>query len=172
MLLVDLRRPALGRGGPSLVARPCRELGRVWPAAAGDAGLLELGDALGGDTVSVGDGRVRATSLNVPASRWGPKTDCQKPTLFPVATHQAWCFLCLHRLFLWLRSGGLLLIHQSPSSSSPTSHLNDPLTHSAKGTCPPSIYPSHEPSTHWFWKLSSKGPASACVHSPPLGLSP
>lgn len=107
-----------------------------------------------------------------PASMWGPKTDCQKPTLFPVATHQAWFFLCLHRLFLCLRSGGLLLIHQSPSSSSPTSHLNDPLNHSAKGTCPPSIYPSHEPSTHWFWKLPSKGPASACVHSPPLGLSP
>lgn len=55
MLLVDLRRPALGRGGPSLAARPCRELGRVWPAAAGEAGLLELGDALGGDAVSVGD---------------------------------------------------------------------------------------------------------------------
>lgn len=54
MLLVDLRRPALGRGGPSLAARPCRELGRVWPAAAGDAGLLELGDILGGDAVSAG----------------------------------------------------------------------------------------------------------------------
>lgn len=55
MLLVDLRRPALGRGGPSLAARPCRELGRVCPVAAGDAGLLELGDMLGGDAVSVGD---------------------------------------------------------------------------------------------------------------------
>lgn len=55
MLLVDLRRPALGRGGPSLEARPCRELGRVWPAVAGEAGLLELGDAVGGDTESVDD---------------------------------------------------------------------------------------------------------------------
>lgn len=55
MLLVDLRRPVLGRGGPSLAARPCRELGRVWPVAAGEAGLLEFGDTMGGDAVSVGD---------------------------------------------------------------------------------------------------------------------
>ena len=87
MLLVDLRRPALGRGGPSLVAKPCRELGRVWPAAAGDAGLLELGDALGGDTVSVGDrggsgppasmcqprgGALRLTAKSSHSSLWPP----------------------------------------------------------------------------------------------------
>lgn len=54
MLLVDLRRPALCRGGPSLAARPCRELGRAWLAVAGEAGLLELGDTLGGEELSVG----------------------------------------------------------------------------------------------------------------------
>lgn len=54
ILLVDLRRPLLCRGGPSLAARPCSELGRVWPVA-GEAGLLELGDTLGGDAVSVSD---------------------------------------------------------------------------------------------------------------------
>lgn len=53
MLLVDFRRPLLCRGGPSLAARPCSELGRVWPVA-GEAGLLELGDTLGGDAASVG----------------------------------------------------------------------------------------------------------------------
>lgn len=36
-----------------MAARPCSELGRVWPVA-GEAGLLELGDTLGGDAVSVG----------------------------------------------------------------------------------------------------------------------
>lgn len=54
MLLVDLRRPLLCRGGPSLAASPCRELGRVRPVA-GEAGLLELGETLGGDAASAGD---------------------------------------------------------------------------------------------------------------------
>lgn len=57
ILLVDLRRPVLWRGGPNLAARPCRELGRVWPVA-GEAGLLEFGDPLGGDAVSGDDNRV------------------------------------------------------------------------------------------------------------------
>lgn len=77
MLLVDLRRPVLGRGGPSLAARPCRELGRVWPAAAGEAGLLELGDALGGDAVvSVGDKyRSGLLASMSPVRKWSCGTD-------------------------------------------------------------------------------------------------
>lgn len=34
-----------------MAARPCSELGRVWPVA-GEAGLLELGETLGGDAAS------------------------------------------------------------------------------------------------------------------------
>jgi hypothetical protein len=77
MLLVDLRRPLLWRGGPNLAARPCRELGRVWLAEAGDAGLLELGDTLGGDAVSVGD-RHGLGSLN------DPMNPLSEPPSFPV----------------------------------------------------------------------------------------
>jgi len=172
MLLVDLRRPALGRGGPSLAARPCRELGRVWPAAAGDAGLLELGDILGGDAVSAGDSGGSGHQSQCPSLEVGPGTDCKAHIISRhVVTYQAWFSLCLHGFFLWLRSGKLLFNHQSSSTFSPTSYLNVPPNHSAKGTCPLCICPSHEPSTHWFRKLSNKGPASACTHSPPLGLS-
>lgn len=72
MLLVDLRRPALGRGGPSLAARPWRELGRVWPAVAGEAGLLELGEPLGGDAVSVDDSERSGHGPPVPTPEAGP----------------------------------------------------------------------------------------------------
>lgn len=117
-------------------------------------------------------GEGQATSLNVLASRWGPGTDCKAHIISRhVVTYQAWFSLCLRRFFLWLRSGKLLFNHQSSSTFSPTSYLNIPANHSAKGTCPLSICPSHEPSTHWSRNLSNKGPASACTHSPPLRLS-
>lgn len=60
-----------------MAARPCSELGRVWPVA-GEAGLLELGETLGGDEASadkrdwlvsllgVGPGPTRLATAHVP----------------------------------------------------------------------------------------------------------
>lgn len=44
----------------------------MWPAVAGEAGLLELGDALGGDAVSVETGKGQAMALKSLLWRWGP----------------------------------------------------------------------------------------------------
>lgn len=90
-----LAAAGFGARWPELGGQAMQELGRVWPAAAGDAGLLELGDTLGGDAVSAGDRGGQATSLNVPASEWGPGTDCKAHIISRhVVTYQAWFSLC------------------------------------------------------------------------------
>lgn len=75
-----------------MAARPCSELGRVWPVA-GEAGLLELGETLGGDAESadnrdwlvsllgVGPGPTRLGQPTPPLLPFTPTGECPWPEL-------------------------------------------------------------------------------------------
>lgn len=60
----------------------------MWLVAAGEAGLLELGDALGGDVVSVGDREGSGPPASISSAlRWDPGTECIAKALILPCSH-------------------------------------------------------------------------------------